>query len=71
MPIAIIAFRRFGPSIPAITIASTSPGSANMRSTNRISRLSSQPPKNPESSPSVTPITKAILTEIIPTWSDT
>ena len=37
IPIAIIALRRFGPSRPAITIASTSPGSANMRSTNRIS----------------------------------
>ncbi len=71
MPIAIIAFRRFGPSSPAITIASTSPGSANMRSTKRIRTLSSQPPKKPASRPSVTPSTKAMLTEITPTCSDT
>ena len=60
MPIAIIAFLRFGPSRPAITIASTSPGSANMISTKRISTLSSQPPKKPANRPSMTPSTKAM-----------
>ena len=64
MPIAIIALRRFGPSRPAITIASTSPGSANIMSTKRISSESTLPPKKPESRPSETPSTKAMPTEI-------
>ena len=50
-PIAIIAFRRLGPSNPAITIASTIPGNANMMSTNRIAQVSTQPPKYPEMRP--------------------
>ena len=71
MPIAIIAFRRFGPSSPAITIASTSPGSANMMSTRRISSESTLPPKKPERRPSETPSTKAMPTEMAPTCSET
>ena len=44
MPIAIIAFVRVGPSRPAIRIASTSPGNANMMSTTRISTRSTLSP---------------------------
>ena len=43
IPIAIIALRRLGPRSPAITIAKTRPGSANMRSTRRIRMPSTQP----------------------------
>ena len=71
MPIAIIAFRRFGPSSPAITIASTRPGRANIMSTRRISSESTLPPKKPERRPSETPRTKAMPTEIAPTCSET
>ena len=45
IPIAIIAFRRVAPSRPAITIASTRPGNANMMSTTRISSRSTIPPR--------------------------
>ena len=54
-----------------MTIASTSPGKANMMSTPRISQASVLPPKNPAAMPKMAPISKAMKTETMPTCNET
>ena len=71
MPMASIAFWRFGPSTAVIAMASTSEGNASSASMARMITLSIQlPPQYPATSPSRVPIIIAIDVEMIPTWSE-
>ena len=66
IPIAIMTWRRPGPSRATIPIAIRKPGIASMMSTRRISVPSTQPPRKPEIAPSVIPIDSPTDTETIP-----
>ena len=58
----ITAFTRFGPSIPAIAIASTRPGKEIIISAIRMITPSTIPPKYPAITPRNVPITKITAT---------
>jgi hypothetical protein len=66
MPMAIIAFRRLGPRTVTMTMASKMLGKARTTSMNRMSKESSQPPKNPATTPTRVPMPVAMATAARP-----
>ena len=58
------ALTRFGPSMPAIAIASTRPGNEIIISARRMMTASTTPPKYPATTPSTVPITKITATSV-------
>ena len=69
-PIAIITCSSPGPSSATMPIAIRKPGIASMMSTNRIITPSTQPPKKPETAPTMVPSDSPTETETMPTSSD-
>jgi hypothetical protein len=70
MPIAIMALVRLGPRNAASAMATIRNGMASMASVIRMMSPSSQPPAQPDSRPSGTLTTSAIVTGMTPASSE-